>query len=156
MCGRRRRFPRRAFRRTLSWRSCHACPAGRCAASSVCPKSGSPSAPTPTPARCRCRPCPASSTMITACVSTICPEKVLPWSTPTSLSCAAAISISVSRNAAPAFSFASAGKFPILSSSVGILFPKEKPSNFLNGPRLTNSITLSAILPLRSGLRCLL
>lgn len=34
--------------------------------------------------------------------------------------------------------------------------PKGKPSNVLNGPRPTNSITLSAILPVRSGLCCLL
>lgn len=151
-----RRSPRRSSRRTFSSRSCRGCPTCRFAALSACQQSGSPSAPTPTSTRGRRRPCLASSTKITVGVSTICPGKVLPWSTLTSPSYVAVINISVSRSAALAFSFANARIFPILRNTVGIFVQIQDPDNVSNVARLRNLIMLSAILLLISGLCCLL
>ena len=156
MGSRGRRRPRRASRRTFSSRSCRGCPTSRSSTSSACPNNGSPSVLPPKFARGRRRPCLASSTSVPVGVSRICLGKILPSSTPISVSYAAAISISASNSAAPAFSFANAGDPAVLGNTVGILSQIQDPGNVSNGLRLRSLIMLSAILLLSSGLCCLL
>ena len=102
---------------------------------SACPSRGSPSAPPPTSARGRRRPSPASSTTkANAFVSAICVGEVRLWSTLPCLSCAAATKTFMSNNSAKVFSSAAAG-IRVYQANV---------------------IMLCAILPLESGLCCLL